>query len=74
MSGPAHLAFPAWMALSQARLSRVNPWLTTVRAEEVRCLPLHPEREVRGQVDGEAVGVLPLTLKLVPDALTLLMP
>ncbi len=74
LASPAHLAFPAWMALGKAGLGKANPWLTTLEVEELRCLPLQEEQLVFAQVDGEAVGALPLNLQVIPSSLHLLMP
>jgi diacylglycerol kinase family enzyme len=68
---PAQLSFPAWMACGRTGLP--NPWLTTVNAEEIRCTPAD-QRPVYAQADGEALGPLPMTLRIVPDALSLRMP
>jgi diacylglycerol kinase (ATP) len=74
LASPAHLAFPAWMALGKVGLGKANPWLTTLEVEELRCLPLQEDRQVFAQVDGEAVGALPLNIQIVPSSLHLLMP
>lgn len=73
LAGPAHLAFPAWMAFGKAGLGKANPWLTTVEVEELRCTPLQTDLKVFAQVDGEAAGALPLHLEIVPASLNLLM-
>ncbi len=62
------------MVLGRVGFEKVNPWLTRLEVEELRCTPLDPERPVYAQVDGEAFGPLPLTVSVVPSALTLLMP
>jgi YegS/Rv2252/BmrU family lipid kinase len=46
--------------------------VTILRAEKV-CIPQTAER-VHVQVDGEHAGKLPASLKIVPDAITLLLP
>jgi diacylglycerol kinase family enzyme len=74
LAPPAHLAFPAWMALGKLGLSSANPWLTTLEVEQLRCLPLQNQRQVFAQVDGEPAGPLPLNLHIVPSSLHLLMP
>ena len=74
LAGPAHLALPAWAALGKVGLAMTNPWLTTLAVEELRCLPLPSEQPVYAQLDGEAMGPLPFTLRIVPSALWLLMP
>ena len=68
---PAHLSLPAWFALSRTALP--NPYLQTLDVEELRCTPLTGPT-VRAQVDGEPAGSLPMSLRMVPDALSLLMP
>jgi diacylglycerol kinase (ATP) len=74
LAAPAHLALPAWMALSKAGFEKANPWLTTLEVEELRCLPLEGERDVFAQVDGETVGAIPMSIEVVPSSLHLLMP
>jgi diacylglycerol kinase family enzyme len=68
---PALVSLPAWFGLS--RLRWPNPWLKTVEADELRCFPLE-DRPVYAQVDAEPLGAIPLTMRIVPNALTLLMP
>jgi diacylglycerol kinase family enzyme len=68
---PAQISFPAWFGLSRAGLP--NPWLKTMEVDEVRCRPLGA-RPVYAQADAEPMGALPFTLRMAPDALTLLMP
>ena len=74
LSGPAHLALPAWMGFSKAGLAKSNPWLTIVEVEELRCTPLQETPPVFAQLDGEAAGSIPMHLKIVPSSLRLLMP
>ena len=74
LRAPALVAFPAWIAFGRTGFERVNPWLTSLEVEELRCTPLGSGRRVYAQVDGEAVGPLPLTARIVPSALQLLMP
>lgn len=71
LPAPAHLSLPAWFALSRTPLP--NPYLETLDVEELRCAPLVGPI-VRAQVDGEPAGGLPISLRMVPDALSLLMP
>ena len=68
---PAQVSLPAWFGLSRIRLP--NPWLNTIEVDEIRCTPL-TAAPVYGQADAEPLGPIPMTLKMVPDALTLLMP
>lgn len=44
-----------------------------LKTPEVRCEPLGDER-VYAQVDGEGIGTLPVEFRIVPDALTLVVP
>ena len=74
LRAPAQLSLPAWFAMSHLRLSRWNPWLLTIRATEVRCQPLAGRPVPQAQVDGEAAGALPLRMRVVPEALSLLAP
>lgn len=74
LSPPAHLALPAWIALSKVGVGSANPWLTTLEVQELRCLPLDDQRQVFAQVDGEAMGAIPLEIEIVPSSLHLLMP
>ncbi len=68
---PGELSLPAWMLGQRFRVA--NPWLRTVEATELRCTPGR-RRPVYAQADAEPLGALPLTLSLVPDALSLLLP
>ena len=68
---PAWLAFPAWFAGGWLRLG--TPWLRTVDVEELRCEPCSSS-PVYVQADAEPLGSLPCSIRIVPDALTLLMP
>lgn len=67
---PAQLAFPAWFVC--AHLGFRNPWLQTLDVTEVRCTPL--SSPVYLQADAEPLGLLPLALRVIPDAVRLLMP
>ena len=66
--GPAWISMPAWMVCG--RLGLRNPWLRTVDAAEVEC----EGAGVYAQADGEPLGRLPISLRVVEDALSLLMP
>jgi diacylglycerol kinase family enzyme len=74
LAAPAQLAFPAWLAFARAGLGVLNPWLTTVEVEELRCLPLADRGKIYVQVDGEAAGLLPMSVRIVPEGVRLLMP
>ena len=68
LSGPAWRSLPAWMLCG--RLGLPNPWLRTVDAQQIEC----EGAEVYAQSDGEPLGQLPISLRIVKDALWLLMP
>ncbi len=74
LRAPAHLSLPAWIAIGRSRLRIPNPWLTTLEVEELRCSTLEPGTETFAQVDGEGVGGIPLSIRIEPGALRLLMP
>ena len=66
---PAHVSFAAWFTLS--RMGLPNPWLRTVEVEEICC---SGEGRVYAQADAEPLGGLPVKFRVVPAALSLLMP
>jgi len=68
LRGPTWISMPAWMVCG--RLGLPNRWLRTVDASEVECDGLG----VFAQADGEPLGHLPISLRVVEDALSLLMP
>lgn len=68
LSGPAWISMPAWMVCG--RLGLPNPWLRTVDTLELEC----DGQGVFAQADGEPVGHLPISLRIVENALSLLMP
>lgn len=74
VTGPAHLAFPAWFAFGKTGLGNRNPWATSVNVEELICTPLDNRSETFSQVDGEAFGAIPMSLGIVNNALRMLMP
>ena len=71
LPAPLQVTLPAWFAASAAGLP--NPWLQRLEVEELRCTPLG-RRPILMQADAEPLGCLPCTLRVVPDALALLMP
>jgi diacylglycerol kinase family enzyme len=71
---PAFIGLPAWFAFSGAGLHRRNLWQKTVRVSEFRCTPLAPAQRVHVQVDGEWIGHLPMSVRLLPATVSLLMP
>jgi len=40
----------------------------------LHCHPLRPEAIIHAQADGEWIGGLPIAARLIPDALSLLVP
>jgi diacylglycerol kinase family enzyme len=71
---PARIGLPAWFALSHVRLSTQNPWLEQVRVSEFRCTPLESDHRIHAELDGEWIGHLPMSVRLLPQAVFLLMP
>lgn len=71
---PAILSLPAWFGLSHVGLSARNPWLHVLPVAEFRCSALGPRADrIHAQVDGEWMGELPFNVRLVRDAVRLLM-
>jgi diacylglycerol kinase family enzyme len=52
------------------------PGIVLEYADEVTCRPIASERpeNIYVEADGELLGRLPITLSMVPDALTVLVP
>jgi len=71
LRAPAVISFPAWFGLSRVGLR--NPWLETVDVDELVARPLGT-KTIYAQADAEGLGAIPLRLRVVEDALTLLMP
>jgi YegS/Rv2252/BmrU family lipid kinase len=71
---PAGIGLPAWFALGSVGLHTRNPWLQTVRVTEFRCAPLATTQSVHAEVDGEWIGRLPMSVRLIPRAVRMLMP
>jgi diacylglycerol kinase family enzyme len=71
LKAPAHLSFLAWFSLS--RIGLPNPLLMTLDVEELRCSSLG-FAQVYAQADAEPLGTLPLRMRVVPDALSILLP
>ena len=71
---PAAIGLPAWFAFSHARLSSQNPWLDKIRVSEFRCTPLSQNHRIHAELDGEWIGYLPVSVRLLPQAVSLLMP
>ncbi|WP_419805379.1 diacylglycerol/lipid kinase family protein [Terriglobus sp.] len=74
IASPARLAFPAWFLCGRLHLERLNPFLTIHQVEECRCTPLSLPSNVRSQVDGEAIGLIPIHIRLAAVTAWLLMP
>jgi diacylglycerol kinase family enzyme len=71
---PAGIGLPAWFALNSIGLHARNPWVETVRVAEFRCVPLVSDEPVHAEVDGEWIGHLPMSVRLIPQAAWMLMP
>lgn len=71
---PARVGLPAWFALSRIGLNAQNPWLEEVRVSEFLCTPLETNHRIHAELDGEWVGNLPMSARLLPQAVSLLMP
>ena len=75
LRAPAHASLAAWVTMTHLRLARWNRMVPSLQVAELRCFPSPGSRAaVWSQVDGEATGELPLYLRMVPDALSLLAP
>lgn len=68
LRGPGWLSLPAWMLCG--RLGLPNPLLRSVDVCELRC----EGPGVYAQADAEGLGLLPMSLRVIPDALCVLMP
>lgn len=68
--GARYLPYLAGVVLGQAHRMK---GCTMLRGRSVTCVP-RAGREIYFQVDGELSGQLPLTVEIIPDALTLLVP
>lgn len=71
---PGRVSLPSWFVSGQLGIHGRNPWLRTLEADEFRCEPIGSAPNVHAQVDGEWIGRLPISVRLVPDALSLLIP
>ena len=75
---PGNIALPSWFVFAQLGIDRLNPWLRTLDVEEFRCEPLSDGSltgsPVHAQIDGEWIGGLPISIRLIPDSLSLLIP
>jgi YegS/Rv2252/BmrU family lipid kinase len=71
---PARVGLPAWFAFSRIGLNAQNPWLEEVRVSEFLCAPLETNHRIHAELDGEWVGNLPMSVRILPQAVLLLMP
>jgi YegS/Rv2252/BmrU family lipid kinase len=71
---PAGIGLPAWFAFGGVGLHAKNPWLEMVRVSEFRCVPLVTAQRIHTEVDGEWIGHLPMSVRLIPQAVWMLMP
>jgi diacylglycerol kinase family enzyme len=71
---PARVGLPAWFALSRVGLNAQNPWLEEVRVSEFHCTSSDANHRIHAELDGEWVGNLPMSVRLIPQAALLLMP
>jgi YegS/Rv2252/BmrU family lipid kinase len=71
---PAGIGLPAWFAFSHVALNAKNPWLEQVRVSEFRCTPLEQNHRIHAELDGEWIGHLPMSVRLLPQAVSLLVP
>jgi YegS/Rv2252/BmrU family lipid kinase len=67
LRAPAWVSLPAWMICG--RLGLRSPWVRTMDVDELRCAG----EGIYAQADAEPMGPLPMRLRVVPDALWLLM-
>ncbi|MBB5057983.1 diacylglycerol kinase family enzyme [Granulicella aggregans] len=71
---PGRLSLPSWFVSGQLGIHSRNPWLRTIEVDEFRCEPIGEAANVHAQVDGEWIGRLPISVRLIPDALSFLIP
>lgn len=71
MAPPAHLSLLAWFTLG--RLGVRHPLHQTIDVEEFRCTAIGGA-PTYVQADAELLGPLPFSARVIPDALTLLIP
>jgi diacylglycerol kinase (ATP) len=73
IKSPAGVALFSWFAASWTRTSRWNPFIETCEATAVRC-NVGSNQPIDVQADGEWLGETPMTLRLIPNALRILLP
>ena len=71
---PGLVSLPVWFALGHLGLNARNPWVDMVSVDEFECEAINAGDRVHAQVDGEWMGTLPMKVRMVPDAVRLLMP
>jgi diacylglycerol kinase (ATP) len=71
--GPNPWRYLIYLAGVAAKQAARLPGVTVYRAREITMRPLNRD-DIHLQVDGEYAGMLPATAKMVPDALSLLVP
>jgi YegS/Rv2252/BmrU family lipid kinase len=71
---PARVGLPAWFALSRVGLHAKNPWLEELRVSEFLCKASEEDHRIHVELDGEWVGNLPMSVRVIPQAVLLLMP
>jgi diacylglycerol kinase family enzyme len=71
---PGRISLPSWFVSGQLGIHGRNPWLRTIEVDEFRCEPIGSASDVHAQTDGEWMGRLPISIRLVPHALSLLTP
>jgi diacylglycerol kinase family enzyme len=71
---PGRISLPSWFVSGQLGVHHRNPWLRTVEVDEFRCEPIGSVSNLHAQVDGEWIARLPISVRLIPDALSLLIP
>ena len=73
VSPPAVISLPLWFALGWMRLHPVNPLVRFVEVTEFSCRLLSGNAP-HIQADGEWLGLAPMRVSLVPNAVRLLVP
>ena len=71
---PAPISLPSWFVFGQLGLNHMNPWRRVLDAGEFHCEHLNQHNTVYSQVDGEWLGRLPISVTVVPHALSVLIP
>lgn len=74
IGAPALVGLPAWFVSAHLRLGRWNRLLHELPVSECRCIPLGNASTVFAQVDGEAIGSIPIHVRVASTTAWLLMP